>query len=136
MTALEVDHKEVDTSAVLHCLHASVDSTVVSVRGTDVLVRLLVFYDKMPRSYLWMKSGIAKTPKFIPVHDVRKHLTAPQVDAILGFHSLTGCDGMSQFFGHRKSTAWPVFKEHHDLLDSLGKGEITDDVIKSSEAFI
>ena len=43
---------------------------------------------------------------------------------------------MSHFFGHSKSTAWSVFTEHHDLLDILGKGEITDDVIKSSKVFI
>ena len=29
-----------------------------------------------------------------------------------------------------------VFKEHHDRLDNLGKGEITNDFIKSSEVFI
>ena len=34
---LEAYHKEADTSPILHCIHALMESMVVSVRDTDVL---------------------------------------------------------------------------------------------------
>ena len=52
VTAFEADHEEADARLGLHCLHANVDSTVVSVCDTNVLVPLLVYLDKLPCSYL------------------------------------------------------------------------------------
>ena len=47
MSMLEADHEEADTRLMLHCIHAYVESMLVYVRDTDILVLLLAHYDKM-----------------------------------------------------------------------------------------
>ena len=47
LSMFEADHEEADTRLMLHCIHAHMESMVVYVRDTDVLVLLLAHYDKM-----------------------------------------------------------------------------------------
>ena len=112
------------------------ESMVVSVRDTDVLVLLLAHYDKMGCTTLLMKAGTSKHPKYIPVHDIRRQVTIDQVSSILAFHAITGCDSVSQLSGHSKKTAWRVFQHHHSNLSHLGKGQFTENISKSAEKFI
>ena len=136
LSMLESDHEEADTRLILHCIHAHMESMVVSVRDTDVLLLMLAHYDKMGCSTLLMKAGTSKHPKYIPVHDIRRQVPIEQVSSILAFHAITGCDSVSQFSGHSKKTAWRVFQQHHDNLSHLGKGYFTEDISKSAEKFI
>ena len=57
---LEADHEEADTRLILNCIHAHMESMVVYVRDTDVLVLLLAHYDKMRCTNLLMKAGTSK----------------------------------------------------------------------------
>jgi len=132
---LEAGHEEADPCIISHCIHAHMESMVVSVGDTDVLVLLLSHYDKMGCSKLLMKAGTSKHPKYIPVHDIRRQLPDEQVSSILTYHAITGCDTVSQFSGHSKKTAWRVFQEHHENLCQLGRGQLTDDISKSAEKF-
>ena len=136
LSMLEADHEEADTRLILHCIHAHMESMVVYVRDTDVLVLLLAHYDKMGCTNLLMKAGTSKHPKYIPIHDIRRQIPIEQVSSILAFHAITGCDSVSQLSGHSKKTAWRVFQHHHRNLSHLGKGHITEDIIKSAEKFI
>ena len=56
----EADHEEADTRLIVHCIHAHMESMVVYVRDTDVLVLLLAHYDKMRCTNLLMKAGTSK----------------------------------------------------------------------------
>ena len=56
LPTLEAHHEEADTRIILHCIHAPMESIVVSVRDTDVLVQL-AHYDKMGCTTLLMKAG-------------------------------------------------------------------------------
>ena len=44
---LEAGHEEADPCIISHCIHAHMESMVVSVGVTDVLVLRLSHYDKM-----------------------------------------------------------------------------------------
>ena len=136
LSRLEGDHEEADTRLILHCIHAHMESMVVSVRDTDVLVLLLAHYDQMGCSSLFMKAGTSKQPRYIPVHEIRRQIPFDQVSAILAFHAITGCDSVSQFAGHSKKTTWRVFQQHHNYLADLGKGQFSEDTAKSAEKFI
>uniref|UniRef100_UPI00358E4F58 protocadherin-15 n=1 Tax=Myxine glutinosa TaxID=7769 RepID=UPI00358E4F58 len=103
-------------------------------RDTDVLLLLLAHYDKMGCTRLYMKAGMSKAPKYFPVHEIR--MSADQVDTLLAFHAVTGCDSVSQFSGHVKETAWQVFQQHHTDLIGLGKGPLTEKIATSTEKFI
>ena len=81
---------------------------------------------KMSCTQLWMKTGTAKKPKYLPIHSIRDRLkgTIPELDAILAFHALTGCDTVSFFAGHSKKTAWKTFTKEPNLISDLGSGEL------------
>ena len=136
LSMLEADHEEADTRLILHCIHAHVESMVMYIRDTDVLVLLLPHYDKMGCTNLLMKTGTSKHPKYIPVHAIHCQVPIGQVSSILAFHAITGCDSVSQLSGHSKTTAWSVFQHHHSNLSHLGKGHTTEDITKSAEKFI
>lgn len=136
VSSLSADHEEADTRLILHCIQAPMETIVVSARDTDVLLLLLAHYDRIGCTYLYMKAGTSKDPKYFPVHDIHKLLSDDQVDTLLAFHAITGCDSVSQFSGHGKKTAWQVFEQHHTDLTGLGKGPFTEDLVTSTERFI
>ena len=133
---LEADHEEADTPLILHCFHAHMESMVVYVRDTNVLVLLFAHYDKMGCTNLLMKAGISKHPIYIPVHDVYRQVPIEKVSSILAFYAITGCESVSQLSGHNKKTALRVFQHHHSNLSHLGKGHITEYITKLAEKFI
>ena len=104
LSRLEADHEEAGTHLLLHCIHALMESMVVSLHDTDVLVLLLAHYDQMGCSFLLRKAGTSKHPRYIPVHELRRQIPFDQVSAILAFRAITGCDSVSQFAGHSKKT--------------------------------
>ena len=136
VSSLSADHEEADTQLILRCIQALMETIVVSARDTGVLLLLLAHYDRIGCTYLYMKAGTSKDPKYFPVHDIHKLLSDDQVDTLLAFHALTGCDSVSQFSGHGKKTTWQVFKQHHTDLTGLGKGPLTEDLVTSTERFI
>ena len=83
-----------------------------------------------------MKAGTSKEPKYFPVHAIHEVLSADQIDTLLAFHTVTGCDSVSQFGGHGKKTALQVFQKHHKDLTDLGKGYLTENTVVLTEKFI
>ena len=79
---------------------------VVSVRDTDGLLLLLAHYSRIYCIRLYMKAGTSKAPKYFPVREIHQNLSVEQLDTLLTFHAVTGCDSVSQFSGHgKKNTA-------------------------------
>lgn len=136
ISSLQADHEEADTRLILHFIHAHMKTIVVSARDTDVFLLLLAHFEKIQCKHLYMKAGTLKAPKYLPVHEIHELLSADQLQTLLAFHAVTGCDSVSQFSGHSKKTAWQVFLNHHTDLLGLGKGPITEDILRSTEAFI
>lgn len=135
-TTLEANHEEADTRIVLHCIHTSAQSVVVSARDTDVLLLLVAHFKEMKCKYLWMKGGTNKAPKYIPIHDLCQCIPAAQVQTLLAFHAITGCDSVSHIARHGKRSAFKVFEVHHKLLKQLGKGELSANTIQAAEKFL
>ena len=76
-----------------------------------------------------MRGGASKKkPKYLPIHSICERLkeTILEVETILFFHAITGCDTVLHFAGHSKKTSWRTFKEHHMLLRNLGNSEMDD----------
>ena len=51
-------------------------------------------------------------------------------------HALTGSDTTSYIAGCSKKSAWKIFQTHHQLLENLGKGEMTAEALKNAEEFV
>lgn len=136
--ALKGFHEEADTRMILHCVHSDAEFLVVSCQDTDVFLLLVAHFDKMRCKELWMRAGTSKKPKYLPIHAIRERLngTIPEVETILSFHAITGCDTVSYFAGHSKKTSWKTFTQHHMLLRNLGNGDLDDTTVKSAEKFI
>ena len=130
---LRGNHEEADTRLIWHCIHAQMETIVVSLRDTDVLLLRLAHYDRMGCTRLCVKVGKSNAPKHLPVHEIRMLLYIDLVDTILAFHAITGCDNVSQFSGNGKKTAWAVFKQHHTDLIGLGKGSLTEHIATPTE---
>ena len=47
VSSLRANHEEADTPLILHCIHAHMETIVVAVRATDVLLLRLAQYDRM-----------------------------------------------------------------------------------------
>ena len=97
---------EADLRLILHCIHAHMETIVVVVRDTDVLLLLLAHYDRMGCTLLYIKAGTCNAPKYFLVHAIRMLLPVDLVDTLLAFHAITGCHSVSQFSGHGNKTAY------------------------------
>ena len=114
--------EKADTRMVLHSLDASqsgYQQIIVQNRDTHVLVLLIYFMSPISSSQIWMNSGTAKKPRFIPVHKVHASLPQQVVLALPAFHCITGCDTTNQFSGHGKKSGWKVFVQHPEMLQPM-----------------
>ena len=105
VSSLRADHEEGDTRLILHCIHAHMNTIVVSVRDTDVLLLLLAHYSRIDCIRLYIKAGTSKAPKYFPVHENHQNLSTEQLDTLLAFHAVNGCDSVSQFSGDGKKNS-------------------------------
>ena len=138
-TALECTYEEADTWIIVHCIHSSAETVVISACDTDVLLLLLAHCNKIKCKQLWMKSGTFTKPQYIPVHKIRENMPLEDIvmETILPFHAITGCDSVSYLSGHTKKTAWEVFEKHCQLLKDLGRTtRVSDKFPRDAEAFI
>jgi hypothetical protein len=55
---------------------------------------------------------------------------------LLTFHSVTGCDTTSFFYGISKKKEYKVYEQDTNLLEGIGEAELTDEKIKLAEVFI
>ena len=86
----------------------------------------------MTCTQLWLKTGTAKKRQYIHIHDIVDHMPYN----VPGFHALTGSDTMSYIAGCSKRSAWKTFQTHHQILENLGKGELTAETLKNAEQFV
>ena len=136
LNALRSTHEEADTRLVLHAVHSPCKTVVVSSRDTDVLLLLVSHFPRAQCERLLMMSGTSKKRRYIPIDAVFNSLPTGLHTTLLPFHALSGCDTTSYFANHTKKSTWKVFEEHHKLLSNLGIGNLTDETIKSAEAFV
>ncbi len=70
VSSLRANHKEADTRLIVHWIHAHMETTVVAVRDTYLLLLLLAHYDRMGCTHLYTKAGTSNAPKYFPVHEI------------------------------------------------------------------
>ena len=103
------NHEEADTRVILHAYHAaSVGFKRIAIRtvDTDVVVLAVHFFERIRCDELWIAFGTGKNFRYIPVHLLVLTLKPEMCHALLGFHSFTGCDTTSAFYGRGKKMAW------------------------------
>ena len=133
---LKSTHAEADTRLILHAEDAyrhGFDRCVLQCKDTDVLVLALGFHDKLSPE-LWLSTGSSSKQLFIPVHSINLDNTTAK--NIIAFHTMTGCDIVSQFADKGKKTVWKVFQEMSDSLCLLGASTVSPEAILEAERFV
>ena len=117
-------------------VHGQFYTVIVSSRDTDIFLILASHFQSLRCQQLWMKSGISKKRRYVPIDAVFNRVTKGSAASLLAFHTLTGCDITSYIAKHIKRSSWKIFKEHHGLLYNLGICDLPEETIKASDAFV
>lgn len=70
---------------------------------------------------MWFKTGMGKNVRYIAVHDICRNIGSNICKKLPAFHSITGCDSVSSFFGVGKKKALNSLKKNVDFLEHLNK---------------
>ena len=119
------DHEEADTLLLLHCWDIGRQNTfnecIVYSPDTDVFLLLVHFYESLPQSLLF-RTGRGKDLRSICIKSCYEAIGPNRAKALLGLHTLTGCDQTEKFSGKSKSFWWKNFLDaDSEILDALGE---------------
>ena len=130
--------EEADTRMFLHashCVKTGRPRITIRTVDTDVVVLAVSLYVEIQTTELWIALGSGKGFRYIAAHQISESLGETKSSALLGFHSFTGCDTVSAFFGRGKKSAWETWKTFPEATDgfvAIGSYPpiITDDIAR------
>ena len=143
---LQCNHEEADTRIILHAQHAS-GKCVVHCDDTDVLIILLAYSQSLGECYI--KKGKGSKSRIIELSSIVNYLGNQLFDginkenylkALIGIHTLTGCDTVSAFCGKGKWKAIQLLQKKSEYLQVMARiGEtwdLSEEVFRATEAFV
>lgn len=120
------DHEEADTRIVVHlqdALESGCTACLVRTVDTDVLVILIGKYhflaSKYPSADIWVAFGSGKNFLFLHINAICSTLGKEKSTALPVFHSFTGCDTTSSFFGKGKKSVWEAWGAYTEVTDAF-----------------
>ncbi|KAG0721985.1 hypothetical protein GWK47_045320 [Chionoecetes opilio] len=120
------DHEEADTRIVVHlqdALESGCTTCLVRTVYTDVLVILIGKYhflaSKYPSADIWVAFGSGKNFLFLHINAICSTLGKEKSTALPVFHSFTGCDTTSSFFGKGKKSVWEAWGAYTEVTDAF-----------------
>ena len=115
VSELITSQEEADTRVFLHALHGANEgarSVVMTAEDTDIMVISLGLNRDIPCS-IYQKSGTKNRTRYIDISKLASSLGEKVCDALIGYHSFTGCDTVSAFAGRGKLSALKLLKKGH-----------------------
>ena len=113
VSALSPCYQEAGTRMMLHGCHAAEQGhtkACLSTVDTDVVVLVIHHFHQPKLSELWNGFGSGKTLREIPIHHISQQLGPQRCQALLLFHSFTGCDVTAIFgIGKKNGMHGPLF---------------------------
>lgn len=106
-----------------------------------VIIGVSVMQHLQDLSELWIAFGCGKNFRYIPVHTIAQHLGDARSGGLPVFHSITGCDTASSFYGKGKKTAWTIWQQNPDVTWAFkalpaAPGTVTDSMFSAMQAFV
>ena len=119
------DHEEADTLLILYGIDVAKNDPfqelIVCSPDTDVFLLLIAFYKSLCTRTLF-RTGKGSNNRDIDIGAAYEALGEEKASALIGFHSFTGCDVTSKFFGKSKLSSWKAFtKSPSDVLYAFRK---------------
>ncbi len=116
------DHEEADTRLLIHlqdALQNGCTTCLVCTVDTDVVVILIGKFHHLltlcPDVNVWAAFGTGKSFTYYYVNAIYEDLGKEKSLAVPVFHSFTGCDTTSAFFGRGKKSAWEAWNCYKDV---------------------
>ena len=120
------NHQEADSRTFIHLLDASTrqghSKALIKTVDSDVVVIAIGVFKSLDLVKLYIKIGTARAEiKIISIYEVVETLGPNRSAALPLFHSMTGCDSTSSFFGIGKKTAWGIWDSFPELTETLNE---------------
>ncbi len=120
------NHEEADTRMLVHlqdALRNGATTCLVRTVDTDVVVVLIgkfhAFISNHPAADLWVAFGTRKSFMYLHINTICNALGREKSMALPIFHSFTGCDTTSGFFGKGKKSAWDAWKSYPEVTQAF-----------------
>ena len=120
------DHEEADTRLLIHLqdsLRNDCTNCMVHTVDTDVIVILIGKFHHLTtlcqNVNIWVAFGTGKNFTYYHINAFYEDLGREKSLALPVFHSFTGCDTTSAFFGKGKKSAWEAWKCYHDVTPAF-----------------
>ncbi|XP_065669502.1 uncharacterized protein LOC136088770 [Hydra vulgaris] len=141
LSELRSDQEEADTRLLLHCKHASVSYAHVILASPDTDVFVSAFYHSwFISATLHFETGCGNKQRILNVNKIAKEIGYDCCDAMIGFHSFTGCDAVSAFQGKGKLSALKTAgkkKEYCTAFRGIGMSQdVSDDAVNGIQKFV
>lgn len=136
--------EEADTRLFLHVADAAkkgLKNVLVRTVDSDVVVLAVAVFQKVDLEEMWIAFGTGSTFCYIGIHKVVAALGPSTSDALLAFHSFTGCDTTSAFCGRGKKTAWDTWLVYPEVTEAFHEmlqmpQELSDLSLSQLERFV
>ena len=123
LTTLPLCHQEEDDTRMMLHLHHAADpghtKAYLRTGDTDVVILAIYHFHELGLTEMWIGFGSGKTFKEIPIHHICQQLGSQRCQALLFFHSYTGCDVTLAMFGIGKNTAWNAWANFLEGTESF-----------------
>eukprot|EP00745_Piridium_sociabile_P012394 TRINITY_DN190_c0_g1_i6.p1 TRINITY_DN190_c0_g1~~TRINITY_DN190_c0_g1_i6.p1 ORF type:complete len:743 (+),score=169.21 TRINITY_DN190_c0_g1_i6:247-2475(+) len=120
------DHEEADTRIVVHlkdALDKGCTNCLVRTVDTDVVAILIGKYHSLTSQHqmaaIWVAFGTGKNFMYLDINAICHALGKDRSTALPIFHSFTGCDTTSAFFGKGKKSAWEAWNAYVEVTEAF-----------------
>ena len=120
------NHEEADTRLIVHLQDAILNGShklLVRTVDTDVVVivigKFCHFKSFCQDVNIWIAFGVGKHFSYIHIDAVYEDLGREKLLALPVFHSFTGCDTTSTFYGRGKKSTWEAWKCFNDVTQAF-----------------
>ena len=123
---VETDLEEADTKIILHlqnALHTGPSACCVRTVDTDVVVVIIGMFSKLqkfiPAADIWVAFGTGKHFTYYNINAIALALGEEKSTSLPVFHSFTGCDSVSAFYGKGKLSAWAAWQCFSEVTEAF-----------------
>ena len=119
--SLDCTQEEADTRMFVHVadmVHHGYNHIMIRTTDSDVVVIAISVMQHLKSrglQELWIAYGTGPSFRYIPAHQAAYLIGDALALGLLAFHSLTGCDIVSAFYGKGKKTAWQLWKQFPEV---------------------
>jgi len=109
---LPTNHEEGDTKVILHAFHqaaSNAKSIIIRTVDSDVIVLAVSFFHSLAAmcvKELFVAFGLGRSFRYINIGEIATSIGQPRSDGLRFFNAFTGCDTVSAFAFHGKTSAW------------------------------